>query len=158
MIVTMSSATSAGVLLLLGLVVVATASPIVGSAKNNDASRRFLADACDNFCASKPGGLYVNPCDPTCTTFISCANGITYKMNCGRGTMFNPTFLVCDWPASVVCSASSSPKPPLPPSPKPPPSSPKPPLPPSPKPPHPLLSPHRHPLLSPHRHPLLRPH
>ncbi|GIM02473.1 hypothetical protein Vretimale_7326 [Volvox reticuliferus] len=145
---TMSSATSAGVLLLVGLVVVATASPVVGSAENDDTSRRFLADACDNFCASKPGGLYPNPCDPTCLTFISCANGRTFKMNCGPGTMFNPTILVCDWPSNVVCSASSSPKPSPspppttksspPPSPKPPPPpSPKPPPPPSPKPPPP---------------------
>ncbi|GIL75766.1 hypothetical protein Vretimale_5292 [Volvox reticuliferus] len=144
MIVTMSSATSAGVLLLLGLVVVATASPIVGSAKNNDASRRFLADACDNFCAGKPDGLYANPCDPTCTTYISCSNGITYRENCGSGTIFNPTILSCDWPANVVCSASSSPTPspsPPPPTKSPPPPSPKPPRPPISKSPRPPPSP-----------------
>lgn len=36
-----------------------------------------------------------------CTKFVQCANGATYIMNCGPGTVFNPAIGVCDWPRNV---------------------------------------------------------
>ncbi|XP_039312478.1 uncharacterized protein LOC105203625 isoform X3 [Solenopsis invicta] len=36
-----------------------------------------------------------------CTKFLQCANGATYIMNCGPGTVFNSAIGVCDWPRNV---------------------------------------------------------
>ncbi|XP_014478092.1 PREDICTED: uncharacterized protein LOC106746246 isoform X2 [Dinoponera quadriceps] len=36
-----------------------------------------------------------------CTKFLQCANGATYVMDCGPGTVFNPALSVCDWPRNV---------------------------------------------------------
>ena len=44
-------------------------------------------------------GLIPHPND--CNQFLQCANGITYTMNCGIGTVFNPLTTVCDWPHNV---------------------------------------------------------
>ncbi|XP_076238933.1 uncharacterized protein LOC143182076 [Calliopsis andreniformis] len=44
-------------------------------------------------------GLMAHPSD--CTKFLQCANGGTYIMDCGPGTVFNPAISVCDWPRNV---------------------------------------------------------
>ncbi|XP_012060148.1 PREDICTED: LOW QUALITY PROTEIN: uncharacterized protein LOC105623362 [Atta cephalotes] len=36
-----------------------------------------------------------------CTKFVQCAHGATYIINCGPGTVFNPTIGTCDWPRNV---------------------------------------------------------
>ncbi|XP_011143294.1 uncharacterized protein LOC105185459 isoform X2 [Harpegnathos saltator] len=36
-----------------------------------------------------------------CSKFLQCANGATYVMDCGPGTVFNPAVGVCDWPRNV---------------------------------------------------------
>ncbi|GLI63470.1 hypothetical protein VaNZ11_006444 [Volvox africanus] len=140
----MSSASSATLLLVAAVAAVVTASPVVKRAAVEDTGRRFLGDACDNYCAGKATDLYANPCDASCQSFISCSNGLTYKMKCAAGTLYNPTGHNCDWPWNVVCSAKPSPSPPPktspPPSIKPPPSpppktSPPPPIKPPPSPP-----------------------
>ncbi|XP_018303194.1 uncharacterized protein [Mycetomoellerius zeteki] len=44
-------------------------------------------------------GLLPHP--ETCKKFLQCANGVTYVMDCGPGTAFNPVTTVCDWPHNV---------------------------------------------------------
>ncbi|XP_018372656.1 PREDICTED: uncharacterized protein LOC108767342 isoform X3 [Trachymyrmex cornetzi] len=44
-------------------------------------------------------GLLPHP--ETCKKFLQCANGVTYIMDCGPGTAFNPVTTVCDWPHNV---------------------------------------------------------
>ncbi|XP_053979803.1 uncharacterized protein LOC128876963 isoform X3 [Hylaeus volcanicus] len=52
-------------------------------------------------------GLLPHP--DTCKKFLQCANGITYIMDCGPGTAFNPSVSVCDWPYNVPgCSEEKS--------------------------------------------------
>ncbi|XP_011630840.1 uncharacterized protein LOC105422952 isoform X2 [Pogonomyrmex barbatus] len=41
------------------------------------------------------------PHPETCKKFLQCTNGITYIMDCGPGTVFNPVSTVCDWPYNV---------------------------------------------------------
>jgi hypothetical protein len=55
----------------------------------------------ENFCENKSAGLYTHPID--CGKFISCANGITYEMNCPGNLQFNSANMNCDWPANVNC-------------------------------------------------------
>ncbi|XP_015590101.1 uncharacterized protein LOC107265302 isoform X3 [Cephus cinctus] len=50
-------------------------------------------------CPAYHTGLLAHPVD--CKKFLQCANGITYVMDCGPGTVFNPTSSVCDWPYNV---------------------------------------------------------
>ncbi|GAB1869312.1 Neurotrypsin [Camponotus japonicus] len=50
-------------------------------------------------CPADFTGLLAHP--ETCKKFLQCANGVTYIMDCGPGTVFNPTFSVCDWPRNV---------------------------------------------------------
>ncbi|XP_017796224.1 PREDICTED: uncharacterized protein LOC108577555 [Habropoda laboriosa] len=44
-------------------------------------------------------GLLPHPSD--CTKFLQCANGGTFVMDCGPGTVFNPAISNCDWPNKV---------------------------------------------------------
>ncbi|XP_033297335.1 uncharacterized protein LOC117204237 isoform X3 [Bombus bifarius] len=44
-------------------------------------------------------GLIAHASD--CTKFLQCVNGATYIMDCGLGTVFNPSASVCDWPHNV---------------------------------------------------------
>ncbi|XP_046656308.1 probable chitinase 10 [Daphnia pulicaria] len=55
------------------------------------------------FCPT-PNGLFPDPA--SCSNFYSCSNGQAFKMACGSGLYFNPTLLVCDWPANVQCTIS----------------------------------------------------
>jgi hypothetical protein len=73
------------------------------------AHRRSLKSACDSFCSSRSGGLFANPCDSSCSTFIQCANGITYTQQCPAGLLYNPSVSVCDWPANVRCDGGNDP-------------------------------------------------
>ncbi|XP_011691078.1 PREDICTED: uncharacterized protein LOC105452012 [Wasmannia auropunctata] len=50
-------------------------------------------------CPTDFTGLLAHP--ETCKKFLQCANGVTYVMDCGPGTAFNPVTLVCDWPYNV---------------------------------------------------------
>lgn len=50
-------------------------------------------------CPADFSGLLPHP--ETCTKFLQCANGATYVMDCGPGTVFNPLTTVCDWPYNV---------------------------------------------------------
>lgn len=50
-------------------------------------------------CPPDFSGLLPHP--DTCDKFLQCANGITYVMDCGIGTVFNPVTTVCDWPYNV---------------------------------------------------------
>ncbi|XP_014601015.1 PREDICTED: uncharacterized protein LOC106785245 isoform X2 [Polistes canadensis] len=50
-------------------------------------------------CPPHVAGLIPHPTD--CTKFLSCANGMTFEMDCGPGTVFNPALSVCDWPYHV---------------------------------------------------------
>jgi len=49
----------------------------------------------------EPSGMWPHPFD--CAKFIQCAHGRLFEMPCGPGTVFNPNFLVCDWPYNVNC-------------------------------------------------------
>ncbi|XP_058789027.1 uncharacterized protein LOC131662991 [Phymastichus coffea] len=50
-------------------------------------------------CPSDFSGLLPHP--GTCAKYLQCANGITYQMDCGVGTVFNPMTTLCDWPHNV---------------------------------------------------------
>lgn len=50
-------------------------------------------------CPADFTGLLPHP--ETCKKFLQCANGVTYIMDCGPGTAFNPITAVCDWPYNV---------------------------------------------------------
>ncbi|KAG7212821.1 hypothetical protein KM043_002178 [Ampulex compressa] len=53
-------------------------------------------------------GLLPHP--ETCKKFLQCANGITYIMDCGPGTAFNPQTTVCDWPYNVPGCSEDKPR------------------------------------------------
>ena len=55
----------------------------------------------DNFCDGKPNGDYKDP--DTCHGFISCSNGIPYKMPCPAGLCFNEKKDQCDYCKYVPC-------------------------------------------------------
>ncbi|KAL4149489.1 hypothetical protein QTP88_003430 [Uroleucon formosanum] len=46
----------------------------------------------------------IKPHPTECAKFLSCANGRTFEMDCGPGTLFNPTISVCDYPYNVECN------------------------------------------------------
>lgn len=50
-------------------------------------------------------GIKPHPTD--CSKFLSCANGRTFEMPCGPGTLFNPTISVCDHPYNVACDRTA---------------------------------------------------
>ncbi|KAL9966350.1 hypothetical protein ACROYT_G024405 [Oculina patagonica] len=54
-----------------------------------------------SFCFGLPNGNYKDP--NNCYGFISCSNGLTYKMDCPAGLRYNYTINQCDWPANVPC-------------------------------------------------------
>ncbi|XP_016839535.1 uncharacterized protein LOC100120629 isoform X3 [Nasonia vitripennis] len=59
-------------------------------------------------CPAEFSGLLPHP--ETCAKFLQCANGATYVMDCGPGTVFNPLTTVCDWPYNVPgCGAKKNP-------------------------------------------------
>lgn len=55
----------------------------------------------DNFCDGKPNGDYKDP--DTCHGFISCSNGIPYKMPCPSELCFNEKKDQCDNCKYVPC-------------------------------------------------------
>nr|BAX00337.1 chitinase [Hexagrammos otakii] len=60
--------------------------PIITPSSNNP----------DNFCATKTTGLYVKPDAPG--SFYSCANGITWILNCPANLVFQESCKCCNWP------------------------------------------------------------
>uniref|UniRef100_A0A3B4VIH0 chitinase n=1 Tax=Seriola dumerili TaxID=41447 RepID=A0A3B4VIH0_SERDU len=50
----------------------------------------------NNFCATKTGGVYAKPDAPG--SFYSCANGITWILNCPANLVFRDSCKCCDWP------------------------------------------------------------
>lgn len=50
-----------------------------------------------------PGANGPHPHPNTCSKYLSCANGRTFEMDCGPGTLFNPELSVCDHPYNVDC-------------------------------------------------------
>ncbi|XP_001951968.4 uncharacterized protein LOC100160261 [Acyrthosiphon pisum] len=46
----------------------------------------------------------IKPHPTECAKFLSCANGRSFEMDCGPGTLFNPTISVCDYPYNVECN------------------------------------------------------
>lgn len=53
-------------------------------------------------CPDGFNGIRLHPTD--CSKFLSCANGRTFEMDCGPGTLFNPMISVCDYPFNVKCN------------------------------------------------------
>ncbi|XP_071333022.1 chitotriosidase-1-like isoform X1 [Trachinotus anak] len=50
----------------------------------------------NNFCVTKAGGVYAKPDAPG--SFYSCANGITWILNCPANLVFRDSCKCCDWP------------------------------------------------------------
>lgn len=50
-------------------------------------------------CPRDFSGLLKHPTD--CGKFLQCDHGSTFIMDCGPGTVFNPSVSVCDWPYNV---------------------------------------------------------
>ena len=72
--------------------------------------------------------MFADRCDPTCSAYIQCWNGVATRQVCPSATpLFSETKQYCDWPGSFICApsppaVSSPPPPPSPPlSPPPPP-------------------------------------
>lgn len=53
-------------------------------------------------CPNNFNGIQPHPTD--CSKFLSCSFGRTFEMDCGPGTLFNPTISVCDHPYNVQCN------------------------------------------------------
>ncbi|CAG9833034.1 unnamed protein product [Diabrotica balteata] len=53
-------------------------------------------------CPSGFVGLHKHPTE--CKKYLNCANGQTFVMDCGPGTVFNPKISVCDYPYNVDCT------------------------------------------------------
>lgn len=68
-------------------------------------SARLLERPLEPRCEPGFSGLQPHPSD--CTKFLNCANGQTFIQNCGPGTAFSPTQLVCDYTHKVNCGAAS---------------------------------------------------
>lgn len=52
-------------------------------------------------CPAGASGVQPHPYD--CTKFLNCANGQTFIQDCGPGTAFSPSLLVCDFKDKVDC-------------------------------------------------------
>ncbi|XP_063985117.1 uncharacterized protein LOC135166617 isoform X2 [Diachasmimorpha longicaudata] len=63
-------------------------------------------------CPSDFTGMLPHPSE--CKKFLQCTHGIAYIMDCGPGTVFNPSISVCDWPYNVP-GCADKPKPQTPP-------------------------------------------
>ncbi|XP_040916321.1 chitotriosidase-1-like [Toxotes jaculatrix] len=50
----------------------------------------------DKFCATKTGGIYAKPDAPG--SYYSCANGITWVLNCPANLVFRESCKCCNWP------------------------------------------------------------
>lgn len=50
-------------------------------------------------CPRDFSGISKHPTD--CAKFLQCDHGATFVMDCGPGTVFNPSISVCDWPYNV---------------------------------------------------------
>ena len=58
----------------------------------------IISGACEeNF------GVYANPVDSSCTTFIQCSWSEPYVRDCNPGLLFNPETKLCDFPSNVNC-------------------------------------------------------
>lgn len=57
------------------------------------------------FCAGKADGLYANPYDAACASYIQCYNSGTAGVYqaCPSGLVFNPTAKYCDWSYNYKC-------------------------------------------------------
>ncbi|XP_029013331.2 probable chitinase 10 [Betta splendens] len=82
-----------------------TPEPKVTQSTNTDQVQATAApgrtsSAHDNFCATKPGGLYVKPNDPH--SYYSCGHGRTWVMQCPANLVFRDTCKCCDWPPIVM--------------------------------------------------------
>ncbi len=57
-------------------------------------SQAGAAAACptvpDVFCSGLATGLYSNPCDGTCGTYLQCDSGRGWLQSCSAGLRFNP--------------------------------------------------------------------
>ena len=50
-----------------------------------------------------PNGLFPNPNDLTCGSFLNCAHNIPHVTKCWAGLVYNPIGKYCDWPANYKC-------------------------------------------------------
>eukprot|EP00798_Chlamydomonas_sp_ICE-L_P015529 gene15529-21618_t len=65
--------------------------------------RHLLQCDSSTFCTSHDSGYYADPCDATCQDLLACDNGVTHSLSCAAGTVYNPTYRVCDWPVNYEC-------------------------------------------------------
>lgn len=47
----------------------------------------------------EPNGHFPDPDD--CRKFIHCDNYTPHEGKCGKGTVFDPVAMICNWPANV---------------------------------------------------------
>jgi len=62
----------------------------------------YSSSATNSKCPNGFNGIKPHPTE--CSKFLSCANGRTFEMDCGPGTLFNPAISVCDHPYNVECN------------------------------------------------------
>ncbi|XP_070154001.1 uncharacterized protein [Polyergus mexicanus] len=73
--------------------------PLTSLNSNFGRDKSAYAEVKRIICPADFTGLLAHP--ETCKKFLQCANGVTYIMDCGPGTVFNPVTTVCDWPYNV---------------------------------------------------------
>ncbi|KAG5676611.1 hypothetical protein PVAND_006432 [Polypedilum vanderplanki] len=55
-----------------------------------------------SFSCPLSSGIFTNP--SSCTSYISCANGVAFIQECPKGLNFNGLTRVCDYPSNAPCS------------------------------------------------------
>ncbi|XP_029676576.1 uncharacterized protein LOC115243589, partial [Formica exsecta] len=82
--------------------------PLTSLNSNFGRDKSAYAEVKRIICPADFTGLLAHP--ETCKKFLQCANSVTYIMDCGPGTVFNPVTTVCDWPYNVKgCEDTSKP-------------------------------------------------
>ncbi|XP_033743581.1 LOW QUALITY PROTEIN: chitotriosidase-1-like [Pecten maximus] len=80
---------------------VTTVGPVNTNAPVTTAAPVTTVPPMDFSCAGRQNGDYPNPAD--CSSFIKCANGVSYNFRCPSGTLYGKDTKVCVWADMAKC-------------------------------------------------------
>ncbi|XP_033240431.1 uncharacterized protein teq isoform X4 [Drosophila pseudoobscura] len=86
---------------------VACATP-AGGAQAAEPNRSARLREVDTEPRCTPGVIGLQPHPTDCTKFLNCANGKAFVQDCGPGTAFSPSALVCVHKSTVDCGAEAA--------------------------------------------------
>ncbi|EDW37801.1 GL15037 [Drosophila persimilis] len=86
---------------------VACATP-AGGAQAAEPNRSARLREVDTEPRCTPGVIGLQPHPTDCTKFLNCANGKVFVQDCGPGTAFSPSALVCVHKSTVDCGAEAA--------------------------------------------------